>query len=213
MMDDASTAPNSVGNKPDAVDWDGPLWDSAGWQHQLVVKGSREVVTKQSITYAVWDRRTGCCLRADCEDLKMTNAPMNESVRARLKEEARLEWESIKRGAAGSPMYAIGGDPERGYTAGPFPQFDPSWLEDDDPIYMLASDGSAKLAIAEMALHCTRMTERQVNHLRSLDRGTLRPDEVALVDAAIEGSRYPMAPKPIAPPAHSFRDRLRQRGG
>lgn len=53
MTFDANEPQKTSATRADAVDWDGPLWDSYGWQHSLVVKGSREVVTKQSLLIGI----------------------------------------------------------------------------------------------------------------------------------------------------------------
>lgn len=143
----------------------------------------------------------------------MTNAPMSEDVRDRLKEEARLEWLKIQKAPSLSIMYALGGDPEKGYVHGPFPEFNPSWLEEEYPVYVLNPNGAGRLAIAEMALHCSRLCPEQVQHLVDLDRTALSANEAALVDAAIEGAR-PAEADPAHPPpatAGSFRDQLRAR--
>ena len=65
----------------EAIDWSGRLFDSDGWEHSLAVLGGVEVVTAQSFTFCVWDRRTGRCLREGSADLTLSNTPMTPEQR------------------------------------------------------------------------------------------------------------------------------------
>ncbi len=68
--------------RPDEpIDWSRPLFDSDGFEHSLVHLGAVEVVTKQSFTYCVWDRRTGQCLREGASDLSLSNEAMTPAQR------------------------------------------------------------------------------------------------------------------------------------
>lgn len=65
----------------ESIDWGGRLYDSDGFEHALAILGGIEVVTAQSFTYCVWDRRTGRCLREEASDLTLGNTPMTPEQR------------------------------------------------------------------------------------------------------------------------------------
>lgn len=63
----------------ESINWNEPLFDSDGFPNSLVSLSAFEAVTKCSISYVVWDRKTGGC--KDCADLKLGNTPMSEAER------------------------------------------------------------------------------------------------------------------------------------
>ena len=66
----------------ETIKWDEPLFDSDGYSNTLIALSSFDVVTKCSIAYVVWDRKTGQCKNRDCEDLTIGNTPMSDEDRA-----------------------------------------------------------------------------------------------------------------------------------
>lgn len=65
----------------ESIRWDKPLFDSDGYEHTLISLSSREVVTKYSFAYSVWDRKTGACQREGCSDMTISNTRMSDEVR------------------------------------------------------------------------------------------------------------------------------------
>lgn len=61
----------------DTIRWDEPLFDSDGYPNTLIALSAFDVVTKCSIAYMVWNRKTGQCKNKDCEDLTIGNTPMS----------------------------------------------------------------------------------------------------------------------------------------
>lgn len=143
----------------DAIRWDQPLFDTDGFEHSLVALGSREVVTKQSFTYSVWDRRTGSCLRADCADLRISNEPLDEVVRLQRREaagsllaglHAEASLGRASRQQAPAAMYALCSSFEDGlkgsFEEGPFPEINPNWVDGDDFVFRISA-GGARMAV------------------------------------------------------------------
>jgi len=81
----------------EAIRWDRPLFDSEGYEHTLVSLGAREVVTKQSFTFSVWDRKTGRCHREGAEELTIGNKPLSPQERVRRAAQAQATWEAFKK--------------------------------------------------------------------------------------------------------------------
>ncbi len=81
----------------ETIRWDRPLFDSEGFEHTLVSLGAREVVTKQSFTFSVWDRKTGSCHREGAEGMTIGNKPMSPQERSRRAAQAQATWEAFKR--------------------------------------------------------------------------------------------------------------------
>lgn len=70
------------------IKWDEPLFDSDGFPNVLVSLGAREVVTRCSVAYVIWDRKTGVCKNADAQDLSISNTPMAPEEKRRREEVA-----------------------------------------------------------------------------------------------------------------------------
>lgn len=81
----------------ETIRWDRPLFDSEGYEHTLVSLGAREVVTKQSFTFSVWDRKTGRCHREGADGMTISNRPMSPQERSRRAAQAQATWEAFKR--------------------------------------------------------------------------------------------------------------------
>jgi len=69
--------------KPDAlafqkIDTAKPLFDSDGYEHQLVAGNGIEIVTKISGVYAIWNAKTGECLKVGSEGGKLGNTPRSQ---------------------------------------------------------------------------------------------------------------------------------------
>lgn len=64
-----------------------PLYDSDGYEHHFVARSGREIVTKRSGIFCIWDARTGDCLRSGVEECRLTNTPLSAEELARRKEE------------------------------------------------------------------------------------------------------------------------------
>lgn len=76
--------------KPDeAIQWDQPLWDSDGYPHTLISISAREVVTRVSIAYVIWDRKTGLCTsHHDGDTMTIGNTPMSDAERQKRMDQA-----------------------------------------------------------------------------------------------------------------------------
>jgi len=164
------------------IQWGKPLYDTDGFEHSLVALGSLEVVTKQHFTYAVWDRKTGRCLREGCSELAISNAIPDEAARAERREAASqvlagLHAEAALKRASEPPkvMYALCSSYEDGmsgaFSDGPHPEFDPAWVEGDDLIFRLSGDGKVELAVEEMRAHGAAVSKTIVSKMRALNFG------------------------------------------
>lgn len=74
-----------VPTQPDAgkmIDVDRPLYSSDGFEHSFVTASSHQVVTRYAGVFGLWDRRTGQCLNAGHEDLRLSNVAPNPAVLA-----------------------------------------------------------------------------------------------------------------------------------
>lgn len=74
-----------VPTQPDArkpIDVDAPLYRSDGYEHSFVTASSHQVVTRYVGVFGLWDRRTGQCLNAGHEDLRLSNVAPNPAVLA-----------------------------------------------------------------------------------------------------------------------------------
>lgn len=69
------------------IQWDQPLFDSDGFPHSLVAMNALDVVTRCSISFAVWNRKTGACKMPDTHGYTIGNTPMSNATRALRREE------------------------------------------------------------------------------------------------------------------------------
>lgn len=44
------------------IDWSARLFDTDGYEHQLIALGSRQAVTKLSFVFVIWNRQSGECV-------------------------------------------------------------------------------------------------------------------------------------------------------
>jgi hypothetical protein len=72
-----------------------PLYDEGGREHRVIFASNAQVVTDWSGTFGVWDRRTGACLIAGCEEARLAN------------EKPNADWLARKRVAAGNLFSAM----------------------------------------------------------------------------------------------------------
>ncbi|ARL04392.1 hypothetical protein BOC44_21760 (plasmid) [Burkholderia pseudomallei] len=72
-----------------------PLYDEAGRVHDLVTSSASQVVTRSYGVFGVWDRKTGECLIAENEGLRLSN------------EQPSVEWLARRRNAAVDVMSAM----------------------------------------------------------------------------------------------------------
>lgn len=74
-----------------SIDISKPLYDNDGFQHHYVAGNSREIVTKISGIYVIWDARTGECLKQGSEGATLGNEPLPpEELDRRKMEGARI---------------------------------------------------------------------------------------------------------------------------
>lgn len=64
------------------IDVHRPLYSSDGFEHSFVTASAHQVVTRYSGVFGLWDRRTGQCLNAGHEDLRLSNVAPNPAVLA-----------------------------------------------------------------------------------------------------------------------------------
>lgn len=81
------------------IDWSKPLFDSSGYEHSLVHLGAREVVTKQTASYCVWDRRSGACRISECEGLTLSNTPLTDEERSAIYKKGEALYEQMRAAA------------------------------------------------------------------------------------------------------------------
>lgn len=76
--------------RPDeTIQWNQPLWDSDGYPHTLISISAREVVTRVSIAYVIWDRKTGLCTsHHDGDTMTIGNTPMSDAERQKRMDQA-----------------------------------------------------------------------------------------------------------------------------
>lgn len=72
-----------------------PLYDEAGRVHDIVTSTASQVVTRSYGVFGVWDRKTGECLIAENEGLRLSN------------EQPSVEWLARRRNAAVDVMSAM----------------------------------------------------------------------------------------------------------
>lgn len=75
--------PGDVAPAPDVSK---PLFDSEGYEHSLVASNGVEIVTKIGAVYALWNAKTGECLKVNCDGLTLGNTPMSEAERNRRRD-------------------------------------------------------------------------------------------------------------------------------
>ena len=76
-----------------------PLYDSDGYEHHFVTRSTREIVTKRSGLFCVWDARTGSCLRSGAEGYYLGNTPLSDEEMERRKQEGARILTEIRAAA------------------------------------------------------------------------------------------------------------------
>jgi len=72
-----------------------PMYDEAGREYQVVASSEGQVVTQTHGAFGVWDRRSGECLLASCEGVRLSN------------ERPSSEWIARRRNAAVEVLSAM----------------------------------------------------------------------------------------------------------
>lgn len=97
----------SVLERPDTSK---PLFDNDGYEHQFVTGNGVEIVTKIGSVYAIWNAKTGECLKAGSEDARLGNTPLSPDELLRRKQEgARVlaELHANAKGGQGTTQDAV----------------------------------------------------------------------------------------------------------
>ena len=63
----------------DKIDWRCKLFDSGGFEHELIAFSGIQTVTKYSFCYAIWDRKSGVCISG--VDDSISNTQLTELQR------------------------------------------------------------------------------------------------------------------------------------
>lgn len=54
------------------IDWNAPLFDDQGCRHHVITSNHLQVVTRNGVTYSLWNKR-GQCLKTGYENCRLSN--------------------------------------------------------------------------------------------------------------------------------------------
>lgn len=87
LIEENQATPAKPGSVEQPLDVNKPLFDSDGFEHHFVTGNGVELVTKIGAVYAIWNAKTGECLKAGCEGARIGNTPLSPEELARRKAE------------------------------------------------------------------------------------------------------------------------------
>lgn len=85
---------------PVAPDVTKPLYDSDGYQHHYVTGNDVEIVTKIGSVFALWDAKTGECLKTGSDGIRIGNVPLSDEELARRHAEGERILAELRTAAA-----------------------------------------------------------------------------------------------------------------
>ena len=109
LHDEQSTEQSAAPATPKEplIDINKPLFDSDGYQHHYVAGNGIEIVTKIGSVFAIWSAKTGECLKAQSEDVKLGNTPLDPAELNRRKEEGARILAELHENAKGEAKQVL----------------------------------------------------------------------------------------------------------